>query len=131
MSTRDSVRLSEQERRQFATIQAALEAGDPELARILSTRRRALEAVLRAALVPWRALTSWLVAQRAYLCLRRLCLRASWPGPLLVVLGMVVIFSTISSLTWLSLAGAALVAFGLGLWLRAWQRRRARRALLQ
>jgi hypothetical protein len=128
MGTQDSARLSERERRQLATIQAMVEAADPELATILTGPRRVWRKRLRAVLAPWRALASWLPLRRLRALVTRARLRAKWLGPLLIVLGLGTIFGTLSEFMWLSVPGAALVALGLGLSFGAWQRGRAQEA---
>lgn len=128
MGTQDSVRLSERERRQLATIQAMVEAADPELATILTGPRRVWRKRLRAVLAPWRASASWWLPRTLRSLARRARLAAGWLGPLLVVLGLGLILGTLSYLMWLSVPGAVLVALGLGLSFRAWQRKRGEKS---
>src|SRR5579875_384971 len=131
MGTRDRVRLSVQERRQLATLEAIVQARDPELATVLT-----------ASLRPWERLRCWARARLGGLrwslvapavgaagkalgragCwavarlpgrLRRVCLRARWLGP---------VFGTISLAVWVSIAGVVLMAGGLAMWLSTWRR---------
>ena len=112
MSSGDKVRLSVRERQQLAAIQAKLEAGDPELARALTGHKGMFRAAWRRTL---RRASAW-----AHAASERL-----WAGPLLIVLGFTLIFATIATLAWLGVAGALLVAAGLGLCVYSWQRRHA------
>jgi Protein of unknown function (DUF3040) len=111
MSEGDKVRLSVRERQQLAAIQAMVEAGDPDLAKTLSGRRGSVQVALR------RASQVVCVGVRA-------CVKRRWLGPLLFVLGFVLIFSTIAVLPWASVAGALITAAGLGLAVHSWQGRR-------
>ena len=144
MGTRDRVRLSVQERKELATIEAMVEAGDPELATALTTPLRPWGKLWRRLRSRWsvplgarppravsrarRALCSALgaawrwAARRLPARLRRARVRAKWLGPVLVVFGLGAVFGTISIATWLSLLGVVVVALGLGLWLVAWRR---------
>ncbi len=98
MGIRDRVRLSVQERKELATIEAMVEAGDPELAAALTNRSGLAARLCRA----------WLGTR--------------WLGPVLVGLGLGAVFGTISIATWLSLLGVAVAGLGLGVWLVTWRR---------
>jgi hypothetical protein len=111
MSAGDKVRLSVRERQQLAAIQAMVEAGDPELARTLSGHKGTVLVALRRVSQVCR------VGARA-------CSERRWVGPLVFLLGFALIFSTISTLPWAGMVGALMVAAGLGLSVRSWQRRR-------
>ncbi|HTT92851.1 MAG TPA: DUF3040 domain-containing protein [Acidimicrobiales bacterium] len=111
MSEGDKVRLSVRERQQLAAIQAMVEAGDPDLAKTLTGHRGSVQAGLRRA------------SQTACMW-GKTCFERRWLGPLLFVLGFVLIFTTIAVLPWLSVVGALMAAAGLGLAVHSWQGRR-------
>jgi Protein of unknown function (DUF3040) len=111
MSAGDKVRLSVREREQLAAIQAMVEAGDPELAKTLTGHRGLFKAAVRQA--KWQGCL-WAKAG----------VERKWAGPLLFVLGFVLMLGTISFSAWVSVVGALLVAAGLGLSIFRWQRRR-------
>jgi Protein of unknown function (DUF3040) len=111
MSEGDKVRLSVRERQQLAAIQAMVEAADPDLAKTLTGHRGSVQAALRRA--------SQIACMWAKTCSER-----KWLGPLLFVLGFVLIFSTIAALPWVSVVGALMAAAGLGLVVHSWQGRR-------
>jgi hypothetical protein len=111
MSAGDKVRLSVRERQQLAAIQAMVEAGDPELARKLSGHKGTVVVALRR--------LSQVCGVWAKACSER-----RWVGPLVFLLGFALIFSTISTMPWAGVAGALMVAAGLGLSVHSWQRRR-------
>jgi Protein of unknown function (DUF3040) len=111
MSAGDKVRLSVRERQQLAAIQAMLESGDPDLARTLTGHKGTFKVAVRR--------TSQVVCLWAKACSER-----RWLGPLLLVLGFGLIFSTIATVPWAGVVGALLVATGLGLAVHSWQRRR-------
>jgi hypothetical protein len=111
MSAGDKVRLSVRERQQLAAMQAMVEAGDPDLARKLTGHKGTLKAALRRAT---HVGCMW----------AKTCSERRWLGPLLFVLGFVLIFSTIATLAWVGVVGALMVAAGLGLSVHTWQRRR-------
>jgi hypothetical protein len=101
MSTQDRVRLSAKERHQLANIEAELRTADPRLATVLEERRRRSQ--------DGRA-------------------KRRWAGPLTLCVGFALIFATISSYVWLSLAGALIAGAGLELSALAWKDGRALRS---
>ncbi len=105
------MRLSVRERQQLAAMQAMVEAGDPDLARKLTGHKGTLKAASRRAL---HVGCMW----------AKTCSERRWLGPLLFVLGFVLIFTTIATLAWVGVVGALMVAAGLGLSVHTWQRRR-------
>jgi hypothetical protein len=111
MSAGDKVRLSVRERQQLAAMQAMVQAGDPDLARKLTGHKGTLKAAFRR--------TAHVGCMWAKTCTER-----KWLGPLLFILGFVLIFSTIATLAWVGVVGALMVAAGLGLSVHTWQRRR-------
>jgi hypothetical protein len=113
MSTQDRVRLSARERQQLASIQAMLEAADPELAKALRGQAHPGWAAPGHACPPCRC-------QRQPGVVR---IVQTWTGPVTVLLGLVLIFVTISSQTWLSVLGALVVGAGLELCVMAWRKR--------
>jgi hypothetical protein len=111
MDAADKIRLSVRERQQLAAIQAMVEAGDPDLARTLTGHRGTVKATFRQ------------ISQVA--CVgAKFCFERRWLGPLLFVLGFVVIFATIATVPWAGVVGVLMVAAGLGLAVHSWQRRR-------
>ncbi|MGC8625956.1 MAG: DUF3040 domain-containing protein [Acidimicrobiales bacterium] len=140
MGTQDRVRLSVQERKELATIEAMVQAGDPELAKALSGPMRPWEKAWRRLLLPVALACEAVVTRAAPMaaraigrsCLRtakrlptglkRTCLEERWPGPVLVVLGLGVVFVTISNATWLSVLGLLVITAGLVMWLFTWRR---------
>jgi hypothetical protein len=140
MGTQDRVRLSVQERKELATIEAMVQAGDPELATALGSPLRpwekawhrlwlpvavACEAVVaRAGPASARAVGRaclW-AAKRLPSRLKRTCLEERWPGPVLVVSGLGLVFATISTATWLSVLGLVVITGGLVIWLSTWRK---------
>jgi hypothetical protein len=94
----DDVSLSEQERRTLASLEARAENDDPDLAvRLRGAQRRQWVARLRRASV--------------------------WLGPVLVVVGIAVMLTTVAVSPWA--AGAGALVSGTGLWMLVdWLRRR-------
>ena len=114
MSTEDRVSLTVQERQRLASIEAMLESADPELSRTLRGQKRPEEQA-------WAR--SWKRRGQRFLA----ALERTWVGPVVIVVGMALIFGTISSLVWLTVPGALLTATGLGLCLSGFKKQRAQR----
>ncbi|HTW07685.1 MAG TPA: hypothetical protein VME46_09250 [Acidimicrobiales bacterium] len=110
MSTQDDVTLTAQERQQIAHMQAALQAADPTLAR-----------VLRRGQAPSRDRLRPVLRRRR----RRLLadLSRGWVGPAATVAGLAVVVLTFVTLTWVSIVGAVAATAGMVLTGRALQRR--------
>jgi hypothetical protein len=94
----DDVSLSEQERKTLASLEARAENDDPDLAvRLRGAQRRQWAAKVRRASI--------------------------WLGPVLVVVGIAVMLTTVSVSPWAAAVGA--LVSGTGLWMIVdWSRRR-------
>jgi hypothetical protein len=115
MSTQDEAKLSIQERQQIARMQAALQAADPELAKIL--RREKFPP--RHRLDPtWHEGRSRFVAD----------LTRAGVGPLALLAGLAIMLLTVATELWLSILGALIATAGLWLWFSLIQQRRALQA---
>jgi hypothetical protein len=156
MSTRDRVKLTAQERQQFAELEAALEASDPALAQVLKgeqvqapapcpatpeaakgfqhrLRARAGAKFRPAKRHHGRAIASSPragAAARVALGVSRRAVVWPWTGLVLVLLGaaLTATGAGLASLYWLSVPGAAMVGVGCGLSTVSLRRSKAKRA---
>jgi hypothetical protein len=93
MSTRDTVSLSAREQQAFSALQNECEQSDPGFA---SRLRRGAGGVTRAA----AAVARFLGAHR-------------WAGPLLVVIGALIMLATVATATWAAVMGSLVMTAGL------------------